>query len=108
MNESIMPLVEENRALHERVKRLEYELSQQAVRIDQMLEAGWPHKESVGWVEVDAPSVLAFDLKERQRLAVTALAVQLADRIDALPMKVMPLAAHGGPVYRFAFLKVAR
>ena len=107
MNESIMPLVEENRALHERVKRLEYELSQQAVRIDQMLEAGWPNPKMVAWVEVDAHPILAFDRLERHRLVVTALAERLVDQIDTLPMKAMVHALRG-PVHRYAFLKVAR
>lgn len=108
MNESIMPLVEENRALHDRVRLLEFELNQQAVRIDAMLETGWPTKSDVEWLEVDAdPTLRAYGRIEALELMAKSLGEQLARRVDRLAMKVMvdPLR---GPIYRFLFLAVRR
>ena len=80
---SIMPLVEENRRLHDEVRALRHALAQQSVRIDQMLEA--PPSPLAGLVRSVEAGVLHHEIltmsrSELDRTIGLRLAEQLIDR----------------------------
>jgi hypothetical protein len=71
-----MPLVEENRKLHDEVKLLKYLLDDQNVRVDRMLEAG-PRTYSRVSVTVNAFSRLVMLRDELSRELMFELATKL-------------------------------
>lgn len=88
-NPSIMPLVEENRQLHARVRFLEKELEAQKVQWDQWMESNPVFKMGVGQgvqtidVEVDHAMML-LDREEMQRETMKRLVGQLVYKVQPL------------------------
>jgi hypothetical protein len=71
-----MPLVEENRKLHDEVKLLKHLLDEQSVRVDRMLEAG-PRTYSRVSVTVNAFKRMVMFREDLNRELMTELAASL-------------------------------
>lgn len=107
---SIMPLVEENRALHDRVRVLEDQLASMNVRMDEFLSE---QRAPVQWVDARMNRFdLLADAHGARRNMAEALVQAMLGRIDTLAMKVeMPSLsdlADSDVRFRFAFVALNR
>lgn len=99
----IMPLVEENRALHQRVNILKGLLEEQNVRMDTLLSAG---RLAPKWVDVTISDFEQYmSPRQTREAAILRLAETLMDRTGDLAFKVYPDVL-SNVTYRFPFLGV--
>lgn len=95
-----MPLVEENRRLHDQLRSLKQELHAQQVRWDEYLTQAPTVRNAVSYVEVKLDFSELFTI-ERQGI-VTLLEKKLAEALIATKPFYTVKEADGGVLYRFA------
>lgn len=106
---SIMPLVEENRKLHDEVRALKVALAAQNVRVDEML-ANSQFKSALAFVDVELPqATLLFEPHEASRALSRQLAEKLIAEVPRIAQRVESASLLGADLtYRFAFWKAGR
>jgi len=98
---NIMPLVEENRRLHQQVGILKGLLEEQSVRMDALLSVG---RLTPKWVDVTMTAIDQYTSPRQAReAAIYRLAEALIDRTGELAFKVCPDVLTD-MIYRFPFL----
>lgn len=99
-----MPLVEENRRLHDEVRALQRALAENSVRLDEALQSGAFQSKLVSWlgVTIDHSEMLSMERSDTPKL----LAKKLASALVGHRFVQRVEGTTGELIFRVAFLKL--